>query len=394
MLYTGLALFLLSLAVRALAYPAVTSDFTYFVKPWLTTLSAHPWLTAFVQPFSDYAPLYLYLLKLVSFIPLPPLALDKLLSLAFDCVIAYAGYRIVLRFRPASRELAILAAGVLFALPTVVANSSLWGQSDAVYGSLVLLSSYALLAASPLAAAILYGFALSAKVQAVFFLPVFAGWLYRHRMFWRYIWIPPAVFVATIIPAWLSGGNLWYWLFVYLHEAGEYPYLSVSAQSVFAFVQPLGISLPLAGALFWAGIVAALAAAGALMWYVACVPRLTARAFLLAALAAGLFLPYLLPRMHERYFYLADLFSAVYAFFAPSRWPVAFLVVLASLLSYVPFLSGQLAFLSGIHVDLRIPAALLLLPIAIITYDLIVLWRSARLSPPPVSQSVDTHATV
>ncbi|MDE1944493.1 MAG: hypothetical protein KGH97_03330 [Patescibacteria group bacterium] len=389
----AIALFVLSLAARIAAYPAMTTDYTYFAKPWLATLAAHPWLSAFATPFSDYAPLYLYLLKLASLVPLPALALVKLLSFGFDIAIAAAGYAIVRRFLPSSRDTALLAAATLFALPTVVANSALWGQSDALYGSLVLFSSLALLAALPLAAAILYGLALSAKVQAIFFLPVFAGWLYRRGALLRYGWIPPAVFALSVVPAWVSGGNLWYWLFIYAHEAGEYPYLSVSAQSVFAFVQPLGISLALADALFWAGIAAAAAAAAALAWYVACVPRLSARATLLAAFAAGLILPYLLPRMHERYFYLADLFAVLYAFFAPPRWWVAALVVFSSLLSYAPFLSGQLAFLSGVHVDLRIPATLLLLPIGAVVYDLAALSR-APLSPLALSRPEAGHATV
>jgi Gpi18-like mannosyltransferase len=50
--------------------------------------------------------------------------------------------------------------------------------------------------------------------------------------------------------------------------------------------------------------------------------------------------PFLLPRMHERYFYSADVLSILYAFYFPRRWFVPLLVIGSSFLSYLPFLFG------------------------------------------------------
>jgi Gpi18-like mannosyltransferase len=49
-------------------------------------------------------------------------------------------------------------------------------------------------------------------------------------------------------------------------------------------------------------------------------------------------MPYELPGMHERYFFAADLFALVYAFYFPARWYVAAGVQAASSFSYLPFL--------------------------------------------------------
>jgi Gpi18-like mannosyltransferase len=370
----GIALLALACVVRLLSYPFFTSDYTYFFLPWYEALRA-PGLSAFIQPFADYAPLYLYLVKLLTFIHAYPLILVKALSLAFDIVIAVT-FALFVRRSALPAGAPFLAGAVAFALPTVMANSTFWGQADAVYGAFVLLTAYAIVLAAPLWAAILFGLALAAKAQAIFFLPVFAGWLLRRRALARYVWIPPLVFLVTVIPAWLAGGNLWYWLFVYAHQAGEYPWLSVSAQSVFAFVQPLHISAALTNVLFWAGIGAGLLISAALALYTAMVPRLSIRTLVLISLASTLLLPYVLPRMHERYFYLADLFATLYAFFAPNRWWVAMIVVLCSLISYVPFLSGQIGFLHGIPMDLRVPAALLLVPVGLVIYDLVRAWKA------------------
>ena len=48
--------------------------------------------------------------------------------------------------------------------------------------------------------------------------------------------------------------------------------------------------------------------------------------------------PFLLPEMHERYFYLADVLAILAAFHVRRFWPVAVVVNLCSVLSYAPFL--------------------------------------------------------
>jgi hypothetical protein len=56
--------------------------------------------------------------------------------------------------------------------------------------------------------------------------------------------------------------------------------------------------------------------------------------------------PYLLPAMHERYFYLADTLTVLSAFYLPRRlWYLPIIEQFASLFSYLPFLlmSGGIA---------------------------------------------------
>lgn len=51
--------------------------------------------------------------------------------------------------------------------------------------------------------------------------------------------------------------------------------------------------------------------------------------------------PFLLPHMHERYFFPADVFALLYAIRRPKRFYVPILVVGASFLTYLPFLFGE-----------------------------------------------------
>jgi Gpi18-like mannosyltransferase len=69
--------------------------------------------------------------------------------------------------------------------------------------------------------------------------------------------------------------------------------------------------------------------------------RLEADTIVATAAFSLLLVPFVLPHMHERYFYAADMLTIVLAFFRP-RWAfVAVLVQVVSFLSYWPFLFGH-----------------------------------------------------
>lgn len=53
------------------------------------------------------------------------------------------------------------------------------------------------------------------------------------------------------------------------------------------------------------------------------------------ALASTLLMPYILPKMHERFFYPADISSIVFAFYLPQYYWVAIAVQFCSLMSYL-----------------------------------------------------------
>ena len=65
--------------------------------------------------------------------------------------------------------------------------------------------------------------------------------------------------------------------------------------------------------------------------------KLTREVIVTFALLSVIALPFLLPKMHERYFYAADVTSIVFAFYFPRYAGVAVIMQLASLLSYEPY---------------------------------------------------------
>ena len=59
------------------------------------------------------------------------------------------------------------------------------------------------------------------------------------------------------------------------------------------------------------------------------------------AFCVVLLLPFFLPKMHERYFFIADIFAIIFAFTFPRYLWVPVLLQLISAFSYFPFLTGR-----------------------------------------------------
>ena len=364
----GTGLFIISILMRAASYPITTSDYTGFLSNWFDILKSHPGLSAFQNSFSDYTPLYLYFLKILTFFDIPSLYSIKSLSLLFDLMIVACA---VLILRAVSRNSysagrLYLAAAIVFSVPTLLLNSSLWGQSDAIYAAGCIASLYCILTERRFLAALAFGFAISMKLQAIFFLPVLIGYyLRRPRDLWNLL-VVPIVYIASLVPAWLGGAPFGQLFFTYIYQSGEYKDLSVSSPSVFAFFNQSGLSVSTQHALFVGGLVTAtLCSLGLIILASRVAARADKRGIIFLAMLSALILPFFLPRMHERYFYLADLFAVLYALEYPRKWYFPALIVSASLLSYMPYLSGQVALLSSLHIDLRVSAFILLSAIGI-----------------------------
>jgi Gpi18-like mannosyltransferase len=65
--------------------------------------------------------------------------------------------------------------------------------------------------------------------------------------------------------------------------------------------------------------------------------QVTSAILLKVTLVFALAIPFLLPQMHERYFFIADVVSIIYAFYFPRFFYIAVITQLSSLLSYTPY---------------------------------------------------------
>jgi Gpi18-like mannosyltransferase len=325
----GLAL---GLRYTLLRFPS--GDFIDQTSHWYQALSEHGF-SAFQTAFYNYAPLYLYLLFFVSLAApgIAPVAAIKLPSILFDFLAAGTAMRIVRLAYPGSPAPRLAFFAVLFA-PTVVLNGALWGQADVIYTSLLLVCLYCVLVQKDHLAMLAFGAALAFKLQAVFLAPFLLAMLLKGRLRWRTIAWAPLPYLVSLIPAWLAGRRLLSLLAIYPRQAILFRLLTANAPSLFAwFPQELYDLLAPAGVVWGLCVVFVY-----LFVVLKSSQPLDLHRLVLLALVSVLALPFNLPMMHERYFFPADLFSIVYAFYFPRNFWVAVVINLVSFFAYQPFL--------------------------------------------------------
>ena len=173
--------------------------------------------------FSNYNPPYLYLILLATHLPLPKIVAIKLISMVFD--LALAGFAaLIVRERFPRPVFPLLCFALVLFAPTVLVNSSWWGQCDSIYAAFCLGSLYFLLRNKPWWAAIFFGLALSFKLQAIFFLPVLIIVLVVNRRLvvnrqpLLALLAVPATFALMLVPAALAGRDWGSLLMIYPNQ--------------------------------------------------------------------------------------------------------------------------------------------------------------------------------
>ena len=176
------------------------------------------------------------------------------------------------------------------------------------------------------------GFAI--KAQAIFIAPFALAIVVRERR-WLALPISPAIYLLAIAPAWLAGWPLPNLLTIYSRQYESIPWLS-TAPNVWALPQLL-ISHPPYW-LFVLGYSAAFVAAGLY------VRKFRGPAINLALLSA-MMVPWLLPRIHERYFLLADVLALAAAFADRRAVPIFISVQVGSLFALAAYIYVWMPFI-------------------------------------------------
>ncbi len=339
----------LAVLLRFLLMEFESVDFRDYLGPWYQFIRTHDGFAALQHDFSNYAPVYLYLLVAIhALLPgLTDIAAVKLPAMCFDFLCAGFVYKFVRLTCPTGYAPLFAAFAILFA-PTVVLNSAFWGQCDMVYTTGLVACLYYTATNRRIAAFIAYGLALSVKLQAIFLMPLLGILLMRRAVSWRLFSLIPIVHVCILLPASVAGRPFHELLLIYYRQTQQLNVLTVNAPNFWQWI-PQDLPPPppaeLYALLYPAGIIWAFALSGILIVAVwKSNLRLTAENTVHLALLVVLSVPFFLPKMHERYFFAADVLSLVYAFMRPRYFSYALVINLASLFAYTRFLFGQPVF--------------------------------------------------
>ena len=334
----SLLLIAAAFTVRGLCLDYVTLDYENFLSKWVDFYRQNGGFKALHYPLGNYNIPYLYFLCLFSYSSINDLYLIKLLSIFFDVLLAYGAMMLLGKVRESIPARIACFFTVLF-LPTVILNGSLWAQCDSIYAALAVLAIYLALDDRPILSVLCFALSFGFKLQAVFLLPVMAVlWLNGRYKLWHFL-LFPVFYVLLVLPAVALGKPFLETLTLYASQTGSIgDGLNYNSPSVYAFFQydPNVTDLAAASRV---GIIAAFVFMGAIL--VVCAVkrrRLTNGAVIAAAVLFAVGIPFLLPHMHDRYFFAADVLTVVMAYAFVKYAAAAPLTQFASLLGYHAYL--------------------------------------------------------
>ena len=326
----------LAIAIRYSLLNFQSVDYGVYTRHWYNFIKTHGF-SAFGQNFSNYNPPYLYLLYIIiQFFPdLPSLITTKLPSMITDFVCAGLAYKIVSIKYPKSPIPLFAIFAILFA-PTVILNSAFWGQADALYTTALIACVYFLLIKKPALAMFFFGVSISFKAQAVFLLPLLFALLLKREIPWKYLLMVPLIMFISLVPAWIAGRSVMDLLSVYPSQASQYQQLSMHAPSLLSLIPNLGRFYPY---FYPAGLILAIAVGSlfSVLMYKS-QAKLTPPLLIELSLISVMVMPFVLPKMLDRYFYPADVLSILFAFYFPSYFYIPIGMTVISFFAYQPTL--------------------------------------------------------
>jgi Gpi18-like mannosyltransferase len=328
------ALLVIALLVRKSLVDFQDPDYQAF-SSWYSFVKVHG-IGSFKYAFSDYNPPYTYFLYLITLLPISKIVAIKGLLAVFDVILAVAVYLVIKIFRPQGYVPLIAAITTMF-LPTVLVTGVMWGQFDQLYVAAMLLSLYSGLRDKSKSTWLWFGVAIAIKFQAIFFLPVLGVLLFKRIRWYDAIWGVGSFLVLTLPPV-LAGRSLTSVLEIYPNQASLFNgHLTLNApniyqwvpNSTFPYLNHMGIGVAVAACIF-------------ILLVALQHKKFSQKDILLCTTLVLYVVPFLLPAMHERYFFPAGIASVVLAFAYPSRIyaGIAVLMQIVTLFSYCPFLFG------------------------------------------------------
>lgn len=326
--------FTLRLSVRRF----ISSDMETYLLPWYDQIQFMGGIYGLGTQVGDYNLLYQFLIALMTYIPISPVYAYKILSCAFDYLLALAAGALVWQLSGGKKQLGVTAYALVLLTPTVWINSAAWGQCDSLFTFFLVLSFLLLCRDRITLAFVCLGLGFACKLQAVFALPFFlmAWYLKRNFSLVNFLWIPVMLFVSGL-PAVVMGRGMLSMFTIYWNQTGSYPYMHVnypgfwslvSNQWQYEHLSGAAILLAMTVLVFWAVVIAVkkVKPQGQNLLYILFVMVYTC--------------VLLLPAMHDRYGFPYEILALCILCLDPKTLPLAVSLFVPTLFTYGRYLYG------------------------------------------------------
>lgn len=321
---------LVGLTLRYLAREFATTDATQYLIPWYAFARDHG-VGGLNEAFTNYTPFYSYLLLIAAQFDWlgQPLSLVKAISAVFEFGCAIVAAQIVWGATGAPLRASMAFCAVWLA-PTVIFNGAAWGQADSIWTFFTLLSVSLFM--QDRNGALPFAIAFAVKAQGVFLGPFVLGMMLRRKIHWTWLAAVPGVYVTLAIPVLLEGRPIASVLRIYVDQADTFHRLTMNAANIWVLAGGVPYAIGVA-----VGLLLASASGFALAAFITRSKQEGPVFILLAACASLMLMPYLLPKMHDRYFYAFELASIALACLNLRYLPFAIIAQIDGVLSYLGF---------------------------------------------------------
>ena len=322
---------IIALIARASFISFESGDYTWFLKPWFNGLKERGGMSGVKSFTGDYEPLYVTILALLTYFPISSLFSIKIVSIIGDYILAFSSAKLVgilAKDRKNAEKLKIITYTIILFLPNVLINASMWAQCDSIYSAFIILAFCDLFERKYNRMFAFLGIALAFKLQTILILPLFVTMYFVRKDFhWYQFLIIPAMLVICAIPAMCFGmpfSKIFTCFFTQVSEYSEY--ITLNFPSIFNLFSLKKI--PFNSVLFlkveWV-LITLLVDLFIFIFTLKNKERLNNENIILLAIVFLTVETFLLPKMHERYLFVGEILSVIYAItylknFIPAIW--------------------------------------------------------------------------
>ena len=325
----------LSLMIRMEVKHVISGDWTIWWEHWFNHLYQGGF-RALAGNWYDYAPPFVYLLWIITVLPINCMTGFKLMMTGFDFAAAVVAALIIYEISK-NRTKALLTYAVFFLSPVFIVNSVLWAQCDMLVMFWVLLCTYFFVKNKPSMAMFFFGVAFAFKLQPLWLAPMLVIlWVNKKVEIKHFLWLPVCYFVG-IIPAWIAGKPLGELLTIYINQTSAESWsLALKYTNLYYLIGEEFFIDPYHSAGVWLSL-------GVFMIVLYYIGRkklkITPEFILLLGGFVGILAPFFLPQMHERYSFFAEGFLILYALLKPQKFYLPVFQSLTSFMGYSVFLA-------------------------------------------------------
>lgn len=330
LIYT--TIFFISMIFRIFFINIKSDDYLLFLNNWWNKINEYGGFNSLKYTIGDYPDSYMFLLCIGTSITKNSLIFIKVLSAIFDILIFLSGYKIIKYF---SKEDANKYSWILILLPGILVNSAILSQCDSIYTAFVLAFIYNILKNHNKLALSFLGIAISFKLQSLFIAPVILYLIATKKIKIYDLFFIILGFILPFIPTILIGKGLIENIKILMFQTSEYNYFVKSCPNIYSLFllnyKQINIFLKYSLAI----IVGIIAIFISLHKYKDGYNDTT---FIYKSFLISTIVVFLLPSMHDRYFYLANILGIIY-YIVTSRQYLKGYCILSTLVYVLPVLS-------------------------------------------------------